>query len=56
MKYAQKPRKRSFLGRVTTILPASGPVGLHRETFSGSAELSFAPQQGQNAQNGKTAA
>ena len=35
MKYTEIQEKCSFLSELTTVLPASGPVGLHTETLSG---------------------
>ncbi len=34
-----------FLGKVTTVLPASGRVELHMKPFSEAAKLSFDPQE-----------
>ncbi len=41
MSYDQKQQKCGFLSKVTTVLPVSGRVGFHTETFSVSPELSF---------------
>lgn len=48
--------QKGFFVNVKTNLPLSGRVGHSAHTLSGPAELSFAPQQGQDRQNAKTAA
>jgi hypothetical protein len=37
VKYAQQEGKRGLFLNMTTVLPLSGPVGLPKETFLGSA-------------------
>ena len=43
MRYAQNQDKRELYINVTTVLPASGVVGLQTETFSGSVKVSIHP-------------